>query len=73
MYPAARYCRDGRMVIVKDEAEAAALGPDWSTTPATWEPVATVISATVPVAPPPVKRKPGRPRKVKADGDTSSL
>ena len=61
MYPAARYHRDGRMVIVPDEATAEALGPDWAVTPARWfdEPAVPAPEADRPVVP----RKRGRPRK----------
>lgn len=72
-YPAARYCRDGRMVIVPDQPASDALGPDWADTPARWYPEnQTVHSVTVEVSqepsvevPLPVveKRRPGRPRK----------
>jgi len=70
MYPAARYCKDGRMIIVRDEAEAEALGKDWAVTPAAWDGSASVSPSSSPSPseeipkPPPVKRKPGRPRKV---------
>ena len=73
MYPAMRYSRDGRQCLVRSEEESAALGPDWSNTPATWDttlhppapPPATAVSPAGP-------KKRGRPRKVKADGGTYS-
>lgn len=47
-YPAARYCRDGRMVIVPDQEASEALGPGWADTPARWYPEnQTVHSVTV--------------------------
>ncbi len=64
MYPAMRYCRDGRQCVVQDAAESLALGPDWSDTPATWDvtlhpPALPPVSAGPQVGP----KKRGRPRK----------
>jgi hypothetical protein len=61
-FPKSKYHADGRVCVVKDAGEELALGPGWVDRPSQL----SVVPAEAPVVPSPVpvKRGPGRPRKV---------
>jgi hypothetical protein len=61
-FPKSKYHADGRVCVVKDAGEELALGPGWVDRHS--QLLTVPAEAPVVLPPEPVKRGPGRPRKV---------